>query len=66
MANLVEALEVGATIDQVNMGALVMLECLVRRLLSLADAYDRGTEHPNWQLFSFISAEYRRGAYRLP
>ena len=61
MANLVEAVEVGATIDQVNLGGLVMLECLMRRLMSLAEAYDRGPEYPNWQLASFISAEYRRG-----
>ena len=61
MANLVEAVEAGATIDQVNIGGLVMMECLMRRLMSLTEAYDRGPEYPDWQLASFISAEYRRG-----
>ena len=47
MNSLIEALYVAGTYDQVNVGALVCLEVVSRRLLQYVEAYAHGAENPN-------------------
>ena len=61
MSAIIDAVTVGATIDQLNVGGLMIMECLFRRLMALAEAHERGPDYPNWQLATFISSDYRRG-----
>jgi hypothetical protein len=53
---LVAALEAAGEIDQVNLGGLVCIEILVRRLQSLVEAYSRGPENPDWTLAASLTS----------
>ena len=72
---LIETLYVAGTFDQVNMGALVSMEVLTRRLLQYVEAYAHGAENPNWSsakhfagsasAMDLVPAEMRSYASRL-
>jgi hypothetical protein len=53
---LVTALEAAGETDQVNLGGLVCIEIVVRRLQSLVEAYSRGPENPDWTLAASLTS----------
>ena len=54
MRVLVNVFGYGGTYDQINLGALVSMEVVCRRLQSLAEAYDRGVDQRSWDVAQYI------------
>ena len=57
MRCLVDCLEIGGTFDQLNMGSIVALEVVMRRLLAIVEAHQKGIENPNWELAQYLTTE---------
>jgi hypothetical protein len=56
MKTLVDALEASGTYDQLNVGSLLTLEYLARRLIGLVEAHSNGVDAPNWSLARHITS----------
>jgi hypothetical protein len=57
LKTLAEAVEVGGTYDQLNLGSNLVFEVLLRRAAAVAHAIRNGAEHPDWTLADQITGE---------
>ena len=54
---LIDAIERAGTYDQLNLGASVAVETLIRRLLAIVEAMGKDAENPDWSLAGDITGE---------
>jgi hypothetical protein len=55
LTTLIEVLWVAGTYDQLNVGGLMSLEVVARRILAIVDAHSKGLESPNWDNAKYYS-----------
>jgi hypothetical protein len=60
LTSLVDAFEYAGCVDQLNIGASACIECLVRRVLAIVEAYDR-PDQQNWQLAAELAPSQEAG-----
>ena len=54
---LTDAIEAAAEFDQVNLGSLVCIEILLRRLSAMTKALEKGASQPSWEMAKHIMGE---------